>query len=81
MLHTSRCRSRRNSDFHGTSLAQMLNRRGIKHLVVIGVLTDVCVMSSLFDAYQHDFQISLVADACSATTEGAHQTMSPRSAR
>lgn len=63
---------RRYSAFHGTRLAQMLNRRGIKQLVVIGVLTDVCVMSSLFDAYQHDFQVSLVADACSATTEGAH---------
>lgn len=62
----------RYSAFHGTRLNQMLTRRGIRHLVVIGVLTDVCVLSSLFDAYQHDFQVSLVADACTATTVAAH---------
>jgi len=62
----------RYSAFHGTQLAGMLRGRGIKHLVVIGVLTDVCVLSSLFDAYQHDFKLSLVADACTATNAGAH---------
>ncbi|WP_152222996.1 isochorismatase family cysteine hydrolase [Pseudomonas sp. SCB32] len=62
----------RYSAFHGTRLAQMLSRRGIRHLVVIGVLTDVCVMSSLFDAYQHDLRLTLVADACTATTAAAH---------
>ncbi|AXA54356.1 cysteine hydrolase family protein [Pseudomonas thivervalensis] len=62
----------RYSAFHGTRLTPMLRERGIKHLVVMGVLTDVCVMSSLFDAYQHDFHLSLVADACTATTTAAH---------
>jgi nicotinamidase-related amidase len=62
----------RYSAFHGTGLAQTLKDRGITHLIVIGVLTDVCVMSSVFDAYQHDFQLSLVADACTATTAAAH---------
>jgi nicotinamidase-related amidase len=62
----------RYSAFHGTRLAQMLHRRGIRHLVVMGVLTDVCVLTSLFDAYQHDFQLTLVADACTATTLAAH---------
>lgn len=62
----------RYSAFHGTRLAQMLRSRGIEHLVVLGVLTDVCVMTSVFDAYQHDFTLSMVADACTATTLGAH---------
>lgn len=62
----------RYSAFHGTRLAQMLNSRGIKHLVVIGLLTDVCVMTSVFDAYQHDLRLTLVADACTATTQAAH---------
>ncbi len=62
----------RYSAFHGTRLAQTLKGRGITRLVVVGVLTDVCVMSSLFDAYQHDFQLTLVADACTATTAAAH---------
>ncbi len=62
----------RYSAFHGTGLAQTLKGRGITRLVVVGVLTDVCVMSSLFDAYQHDFQLTLVADACTATTAAAH---------
>ncbi|RFQ05999.1 cysteine hydrolase [Pseudomonas putida] len=62
----------RYSAFHGTRLAQMLQRRGIKNLIVIGVLTDVCVMTSVFDAYQHDFNITIVNDACTATTLAAH---------
>jgi len=62
----------RYSAFHKTDLAETLKGRGITRLVVIGVLTDVCVMSSLFDAYQHDFQLTLVADACAATTTAAH---------
>lgn len=62
----------RYSAFHGTDLAQKLREQGIEHLVVLGVLTDVCVMASVFDAYQHDFTLSLVADACAATTLGAH---------
>ncbi|MBB3273938.1 nicotinamidase-related amidase [Pseudomonas sp. OG7] len=62
----------RYSAFHGTHLAQTLKDQGIKRLVVAGVLTDVCVMSSLFDAYQHDFQLVLLADACTATTLSAH---------
>ncbi|MFJ3076579.1 isochorismatase family cysteine hydrolase [Pseudomonas sp. NPDC087029] len=62
----------RYSAFHGTRLVQMLHRRGIHHLIVTGVLTDVCVLTSLFDAYQHDFQLTLVTDACTATTQAAH---------
>ncbi|WP_449433968.1 cysteine hydrolase family protein [Pseudomonas putida] len=62
----------RYSAFHGTQLAETLRARGIEHLVVFGVLTDVCVMTSLFDAYQHGFQLTLVADACTATTLSAH---------
>ncbi|WEK28784.1 MAG: cysteine hydrolase [Candidatus Pseudomonas phytovorans] len=62
----------RYSAFHGTHLAETLKDQGIKRLVVAGVLTDVCVMSSLFDAYQHDFQLVLVADCCTATTLSAH---------
>jgi isochorismate hydrolase len=38
----------------------------------MGVLTDVCVMTSVFDAYQRDFQVTFVADACTATTTAAH---------
>lgn len=62
----------RYSAFHGTRLAQMLKRRNVKNLIVIGVLTDVCVMTSVFDAYQHDFNITIVSDACTATTLAAH---------
>lgn len=62
----------RYSAFHGTRLAALLRSRGIRRLVVLGMLTDVCVMTSLFDAYQHDFELVLVADACTATTLAAH---------
>lgn len=62
----------RYSAFYRSTLDAELERRGIRHLVVFGVLTDVCVLSSVFDAYCRDYRISLIADACTATTLAAH---------
>ncbi|MDS9471532.1 cysteine hydrolase family protein [Sporosarcina pasteurii] len=62
----------RYSCFHESSLDLMLKSLGIKHLIIGGVLTDVCVISTAMDAYYRDYQINLVKDICGTTTEGAH---------
>lgn len=62
----------RYSAFHGTDLDAALKKQNIRTLVVIGVLTDVCVMTTVFDAYQHNYEVVVVADACTATTLAAH---------
>lgn len=62
----------RYSGFYESNLDLMLKSLGIKHLIVGGVLTDVCVLSTVMDAYYRDYRVSLVEDMCGTTTEGAH---------
>ena len=62
----------RYSGFYESSLDLMLKSLGVEHLIVGGVLTDVCVLSTVMDAYYRDYRVSLVEDMCGTTTEGAH---------
>jgi len=62
----------RYSGFYESNLELMLKSLGVEHLIVGGVLTDVCVLSTVMDAYYRDYQVSLVEDICGTTTEGAH---------
>ncbi|MFC5591848.1 cysteine hydrolase family protein [Sporosarcina soli] len=62
----------RYSGFHESSLELMLKSLQVNHLIIGGVLTDVCVISTAMDAYYRNYQINLVKDMCGTTTEGAH---------
>ncbi len=62
----------RYSGFYESNLDLLLKGLGIQHLIVGGVLTDVCVLSTVMDAYYRDYRVSLVEDMCGTTTEGAH---------
>ena len=52
------------SAFYKTSLERKL--KGIKHLVVCGILTNLCVRSLIHDAYDRDYRITAVKDCCVA---------------
>jgi len=56
-------RKQRYSGFAGTPLDQVLRSRGVRWLVVAGVATNVCVESTVRDAYFHEYWPVLVADA------------------
>ena len=56
----------RYSGFAGTRLDDVLKERGARHLVFIGVATNVCVESTLRDAYFHDYFPLLISDACAS---------------
>jgi nicotinamidase-related amidase len=62
------------SGFHATSLDLMLRNLGVRHLIVGGFTTDCCVMTTVYDAYAHDYQVHLVKDMCAATNEGSHKS-------
>lgn len=62
----------RNSGFFRTSLEATLKERGINHLIVTGVGTDVCVESTVRDAYQLDFAVTTVSDATGTCNESDH---------
>jgi biuret amidohydrolase len=58
--------------FYATDLARILATRDIKHLIVCGVTTDVCVHSTLREAIDRGFEPLLVVDCCAATVQTNH---------
>jgi nicotinamidase-related amidase len=64
----------RYSAFHRTDLDARLKVLGIDTLIISGVLTDVCVLSSVFDAFALGYHIRLVSDACTTTTPSGHHS-------
>jgi ureidoacrylate peracid hydrolase len=53
----------RYSGFAGTTLDSMLRAREIRYLFFVGIATNVCVESTLRDAYFHEYWPILVTDA------------------
>lgn len=50
--------------FYGTPLDQILRARDIRHLVFTGVMTDLCVLATLFSATTHEYRVTLLSDGC-----------------
>lgn len=50
------------SPFFRTDLEAQL--KGTKEVVVAGILTNLCVRSAVHDAYDRDFQITVIKDCC-----------------
>jgi len=53
----------RYSGFCGTELDNILRARDIRHLIFVGIATNVCVESTLREAYHREYFCILVADA------------------
>ena len=62
----------RNSAFIRTRFAEMLTERKINHLIATGVGTNVCVESTVRDAWQNDFAVVTVSDATATLSEAEH---------
>lgn len=60
------------SAFAYTDLDLLLRRRGIGHLVLCGVTTEVCVSSTLRAAVELGYACTLVGDACGSPSAGLH---------
>jgi ureidoacrylate peracid hydrolase len=63
----------RYSGFAGTNLEQMLHAKRIRHVLVIGVATNVCVESTIRDAYHREFFPVMVTDATMAAGPGVQE--------
>ena len=56
----------RYSGFHGTDLDSILRGRGIRNLLMVGIASNVCVESTLRDAYFLEYWPVMVGDATMA---------------
>lgn len=63
----------RYSAFMDTDLDLILRSHRVSHLLFTGVATNVCVESTLRDAFMKDYYTILVEDCCAATSPEEHQ--------
>jgi ureidoacrylate peracid hydrolase len=59
--------------FLWTSLDPLLRGMGVTSLVVCGVLTNFCVESTVRAAFMRDYDVTLLADCCTALTPRLHE--------
>jgi nicotinamidase-related amidase len=59
--------------FYATSLHDELQRRGVTHLLVTGVTTEVCVQTTMREANDRGYECLLLADCCGATVQENHE--------
>lgn len=58
--------------FLWTSLDPLLHGLGAEHLLVCGVVTNICVESTVRAAFMRDYPVTLLADCCAAQTPRLH---------
>ena len=59
--------------FQWTSLEPLLRGLGVDDLVVCGVVTNLCVETTIRSAFMRDFPVTLLADSCAAQTRRLHE--------
>lgn len=59
--------------FLGTSLGLLLGDLDVNEVAVCGVVTNVCVESTVRAAFMRDYAVTLIADACAAQTNRLHE--------
>ncbi len=57
------------SPFYRTDLDAYLKEKDISHIYVCGIMTNLCVRSTVSDAYDRDLEITVVKDACASDSE------------
>jgi nicotinamidase-related amidase/alkylated DNA repair dioxygenase AlkB len=62
------------SAFHQTNLHQWLQSRGITNLSLCGVTTNICVSHTAQEALRLGYDVEILLDATSASTQGKHMS-------
>ena len=61
------------SAFSGPSFARMLEELGATSLVLSGVETDVCVLSTALEAIERGFRVVIASDAVASSSPAGHR--------
>jgi nicotinamidase-related amidase len=64
---------KRYSGFFGTTLEQKLKELEPEKIIVCGVLTNICVMHTVADARNRDYQVEVPVDCVASPDEEAHR--------
>ncbi|HEY4007879.1 MAG TPA: isochorismatase family cysteine hydrolase [Pseudonocardia sp.] len=59
--------------FLWTSMDPLLQGLGVDQLLVCGVVTNICVESTVRAAFMRDYRVTLLGDACAAQTPRLHE--------
>ncbi len=69
---------RRLSAFTGSDLAVVLRAYGIRHLVLTGIATSGVVLSTLIEAADKDFRLTVIEDCCADGDEEVHRVLTAK---
>lgn len=58
--------------FYNTQLETILRAKGIRHLIVAGVSTNHAVESTVRDAHDRDYLVTVLGDACATANDELH---------
>jgi len=64
---------KRYSGFFGTDLDARLKKLKPEKLIICGVLTNICVLHTVADARNRDYQVEVLVDCVASPNEKAHQ--------
>lgn len=69
---------RRVSAFTGSDLEVILRAFGVKHLVLTGIATSGVVLSTLREAADKDYRLTVLADCCADRDEEVHRVLTTK---
>lgn len=69
---------RRVSAFTGSDLEVILRSFGIKHMVLTGIATSGVVLSTLREAADKDYQLTVLSDCCADRDEEVHRILTTK---
>lgn len=65
----------RASAFHGTDLEIILRAKGITQLIMMGIATEGCVLSTVRQAFDLDYDVLVISDGCADPDKEIHDAL------
>lgn len=69
---------RRVSAFTGSDLAVVLSGQGVGHLVLAGIATSGVVLSTVREAADKDYQLTVLSDLCADRDDAVHRVLTEK---